>query len=106
AGRAAPGRGSLCGVACAASSDDRPRRTAESTAKLLKAAGVDFAILGGRESCTGDPARRMGNEYVFQAFAEQNVETLNQAGVTKIVANCPHCFNTLANEYPDFGGRY
>jgi Fe-S oxidoreductase len=72
----------------------------------LKAAGVDFAILGPRESCTGDPARRMGNEYLFQAFAEQNVGVLNEAGVTKIVANCPHCFNTLANEYPDFGGRY
>ena len=81
-------------------------RRAVSTAKLLQAAGVDFAILGPRESCTGDPARRMGNEYVFQAFAEQNVETLNEAGVTKIVASCPHCFNTLANEYPDFGGRY
>jgi Fe-S oxidoreductase len=93
-------------VGCASSFDERARRTAESTAKLLAAAGVDFAILGPRESCTGDPARRMGNEYVFQAFAEQNVETLNGAGVTKIVANCPHCFNTLANEYPDFGGRY
>jgi Fe-S oxidoreductase len=93
-------------VGCASSFDERARRTAESTAKLLRAAGVDFAILGARESCTGDPARRMGNEYVFQAFAEQNVETLNKAGVTKIVANCPHCFNTLANEYPDFGGRY
>ncbi len=71
-----------------------------------QAAGVDFAILGPREACTGDPARRMGNEYVFQAYAEQNVETLNEAGVSRIVASCPHCFNTLANEYPDFGGRY
>src|SRR6202011_2198003 len=93
-------------VGCASSFDERARRTAESTAKLLQAAGVDFAILGPREACTGDPARRIGNEYVFQAFAEQNVGTLNQAGVTKIVASCPHCFNTLANEYPDFGGRY
>ena len=93
-------------VGCAASFDERARTAAESTAKLLQAAGVDFAILGPRESCTGDPARRMGNEYVFQAFAEQNVATLNEAGVTKIVASCPHCFNTLANEYPDFGGRY
>jgi Fe-S oxidoreductase len=93
-------------VGCAASYDERARETAISTAKLLQAAGVDFAILGPRESCTGDPARRMGNEYVFQAFAEGNVETLNDAGVTKIVASCPHCFNTLANEYPDFGGRY
>jgi Fe-S oxidoreductase len=72
----------------------------------LQKAGVDFAILGPREACTGDPARRIGNEYVFQAFAEQNVATLNDAGVTKIIANCPHCFNTLGNEYPDFGGRY
>jgi Fe-S oxidoreductase len=93
-------------VGCAGSFDERARQTAVSTAKLLQAAGIDFAILGPRESCTGDPARRMGNEYVFQAFAEQNVETLNEAGVTKIVASCPHCFNTLANEYPDFGGRY
>jgi Fe-S oxidoreductase len=93
-------------VGCAASFDERARTAAESTAKLLQAAGVDFAILGPRESCTGDPARRMGNEYVFQAFAEQNVATLNEAGVTKIVASCPHCFNTLANEYPDFGGHY
>jgi Fe-S oxidoreductase len=67
---------------------------------------VVFAILGPRESCTGDPARRMGNEYLFQAYAEQNVGTLNESGVTKIVASCPHCFNTLANEYPDFGGEY
>jgi Fe-S oxidoreductase len=93
-------------VGCASSFDERARGTAESTAKLLQRAGVDFAILGPREACTGDPARRMGNEYVFQAAAEENVATLNDAGVTKIVANCPHCFNTLANEYPDFGGSY
>ncbi len=93
-------------VGCASSFDERARTTAESTARLLQHAGVDFAILGPREACTGDPARRMGNEYVFQAFAEQNVETLNAAGVTKIIANCPHCFNTLGNEYPDFGGHY
>jgi Fe-S oxidoreductase len=93
-------------VGCASSFDERARTTAESTARLLQKAGVDFAILGPREACTGDPARRMGNEYVFQAFAEQNVETLNEAGVTKIIANCPHCFNTLGNEYPDFGGDY
>jgi Fe-S oxidoreductase len=93
-------------VGCAASYDERAREAARSTAKLLLAAGVDFAILGPRESCTGDPARRMGNEYVFQAYAEQNVETLNDAGVTRIVASCPHCFNTLSSEYSDFGGRY
>jgi Fe-S oxidoreductase len=93
-------------VGCAASFDERARESARSTAKLLTAAGVDFAILGPAEACTGDPARRMGNEFVFQAYAEQNVETLNSAGVTKIVASCPHCFNALAHEYPDFGGRY
>jgi len=93
-------------VGCAASFDERARASAVATAKLLERAGVDFAILGPREACTGDPARRMGNEYVFQAYAEQNVATLNEQGVTKIVASCPHCFNTLANEYGDFGGRY
>jgi Fe-S oxidoreductase len=93
-------------VGCAASFDERAQTSARSTAKLLQAAGVDFAILGPAEACNGDPARRMGNEYVFQAYAEQNVETLNEAGVRRIVASCPHCFNTLANEYPDFGGRY
>jgi Fe-S oxidoreductase len=93
-------------VGCAASFDERARRTAQSVAKLLNAAGVDFAILGPREACTGDPARRIGNEYVYQEFAQQNVATLDEAGVTKIVASCPHCFNTLANEYPDFGGNY
>jgi Fe-S oxidoreductase len=93
-------------VGCAASFDERARTAAESTAKLLQAADVDFAILGPREACTGDPARRMGNEYLFQAYAEQNVGTLNEAGVKKVVASCPHCFNTLRNEYPDFGGDY
>jgi Fe-S oxidoreductase len=93
-------------VGCAAAYDERARTAAESTVKLLQRAGVDFAILGARESCTGDPARRMGNEYVFQSYAEQNVATLNDVGVTKIVASCPHCLNTLGNEYPDFGGRY
>jgi Fe-S oxidoreductase len=92
-------------VGCAASFDERARTSAQSTAKLLQAAGVDFAILGPREACNGDPARRMGNEYVFQAYAQQNVETLDEAGVRKIVASCPHCFNTLANEYPDYGAR-
>jgi Fe-S oxidoreductase len=93
-------------VGCAASFDERAKKSAESTAKLLQKAGIDFAILGPREGCTGDPARRMGNEYVFQTAAEQNVATLNDQGVTKIVASCPHCFNTLANEYGDFGGSY
>jgi Fe-S oxidoreductase len=93
-------------VGCAGSFDERARAGVVSTARLLRAAGIDVAILGPRESCTGDPARRMGNEYVFQAFAEQNVATLDAAGVTRIVASCPHCFNTLGNEYPDFGGHY
>ena len=93
-------------VGCAAAYDERAREGARSTAKLLTSAGVDFAILGPAEACTGDPARRMGNEFVFQAYAEQNVETLNESGVTKIVASCPHCFNTIAHEYPDFGGSY
>jgi Fe-S oxidoreductase len=93
-------------VGCAASFDERARASAVATARLLLAAGIDAAILGPRESCTGDPARRMGNEFVFQSYAQQNVATLDEAGVTRIVASCPHCFNTLAHEYPDFGGRY
>ena len=93
-------------VGCAASFDERAKKSAESTAKLLQKAGVDFSILGPREACTGDPARRMGNEYVFQAYAEQNIATLKENRVRKIVASCPHCFNTLANEYGDFGGNY
>ena len=93
-------------VGCAAAFDERARTAAISTTKLLLAAGLDVAILGPRESCTGDPARRAGNEYVFQSLAQANVAALDSAGVTKIVASCPHCFNTLANEYPDFGGRY
>jgi Fe-S oxidoreductase len=93
-------------VGCAASFDERARTAAESTARLLHEAGVDFAVLGPREACTGDPARRMGNEYLFQAYAEQNVATLNEAGATKVLTSCPHCFNTIGNEYPDFGGDY
>ena len=92
-------------VGCAASYDERARESARSTAKLLGAAGVDFAILGPLEACTGDPARRMGNEFVYQAYAEQNVATLNEAGVTKIVASCPHCFNTLAQRVSRFWWR-
>ena len=93
-------------VGCAGSFDDRNRKVTISTAKLLNRAGVDFAILGKNELCTGDPARRTGNEYVFQGLALQNIETLNDLGVTKIVTQCPHCFNTLKNEYPQFGGEY
>ncbi|HXN77739.1 MAG TPA: (Fe-S)-binding protein, partial [Candidatus Dormibacteraeota bacterium] len=93
-------------VGCAPAFDERARKGAVSTAKLMLAAGVDFAILGPREACTGDPARRMGDEYTFQRLAGQNVSTLNEAGVKKIVTTCPHCFNSIGNEYPDFGGRY
>jgi Fe-S oxidoreductase len=97
-------------VGCAASYDDRAKKIARSTAKLLKAAGVDFAILGQEETCTGDPARRAGNEMLFAMLAEQNVATLNgykeQGGIKSIVTTCPHCFNTLANEYPDFGAHF
>ncbi len=93
-------------VGCAGSFDDRNRKVTIATAKLLHEAGVDFAILGKNESCTGDPARRTGNEYVFQGLALQNIETLNDLGVKKIVTQCPHCFNTLKNEYPQYGGDY
>jgi Fe-S oxidoreductase len=93
-------------VGCAASFDDRAKATARATATLLAQAGVAFAILGPREGCSGDPARRIGNEYLFQTMADQNVGTLTQARTTKIVASCPHCFNTLRNEYPDYGGRF
>ncbi|NND01531.1 MAG: 4Fe-4S dicluster domain-containing protein [Acidimicrobiia bacterium] len=93
-------------VGCAGSFDDRNRKVTLATARLLNSAGVDFAILGPRELCTGDPARRTGNEYVFQGLALQNIETLNDLGITKIITQCPHCFNTLGNEYPQFGGNY
>ncbi len=93
-------------VGCAGSFDDRNRKVTISVARLLHAAEVDFAILGPRELCTGDPARRTGNEYVFQGLALQNIETLNELGIAKIITQCPHCFNTLGNEYPQFGGSY
>jgi Fe-S oxidoreductase/nitrate reductase gamma subunit len=93
-------------VGCAGSFDDKNQKVTQATAKLLQRAGVDFAILGPAEMCTGDPARRSGNEYLFQMLALQNVETLNGMGVQKIVTQCPHCFNTLLNEYPQLGGRY
>ncbi len=93
-------------VGCAGSFDDNGKRTSVALVKLLKAAGVSFAILGPEESCTGDAARRLGNEYLFQTLAQANVETLNRYGVTRIVTNCPHCLHTLKNEYPDFGGHY
>ncbi|CAA9253070.1 MAG: Fe-S oxidoreductase [uncultured Acidimicrobiales bacterium] len=93
-------------VGCAGSFDDRAKKVTIATAKLLQRAGVDFAILGPSERCSGDPARRSGNEYIFQMLAMQNVETLNAMGVTKIITICPHCFNTLGNDYPQLDGRY
>ncbi len=103
-----PGADVLYWVGCAASYDDRAQKVARSTALLLQEAGVDFAILGTEETCTGDPARRIGNEFLFQMMAESNVETLAGYEVEKktIITACPHCFNTLLNEYPDFGGHY
>ena len=93
-------------VGCAGALEDRSKKTTRAFAELLHAAGVEFAILGAGETCTGDPARRLGNKFLFQMQAMQNVETLNSMGATKIVATCPHCFNTLANEYPQNGGNY
>lgn len=98
----------LLWVGCMPSFDERAKRVSRALAKLLQQAGVEFAILGTEEQCTGDPARRAGNEYLYQFFAKANVEVLNSYGADKktIVTSCPHCFNTLLNEYPDFGGRY
>jgi len=93
-------------VGCAGALEDRARKTTKAIATLLHTAGVTFAVLGPAETCTGDPARRMGNEFVFSMLAQQNVETLNEAAPKTIVASCPHCFNTLANEYPQLGGNY
>ena len=93
-------------VGCAGSFDDKNKKVSRAMAQLMQRAGVSFSILGPSEMCTGDPARRSGNEYIFQMLAMQNVETLNGMGVKKIVTQCPHCFNTLANEYPQMGGHY
>jgi Fe-S oxidoreductase len=93
-------------VGCAGSYEERAKRVSRALATLLHEAGVKFAILGTEETCNGDQARRLGNEYLFQTLCQQNVETLNGYGVKKIVTNCPHCFNTMRNEYPDFGGHY
>ena len=93
-------------VGCAGSYEDRSKRVSRSFVEILDRAGVSFAILGTEETCTGDSARRMGNEYLFQTLAQQNVETLNGYGVKKIVTNCPHCYNCIRNEYPPLGGSY
>jgi Fe-S oxidoreductase len=93
-------------VGCAGSFDQRSQKITKAFAKILNKAGVDFAVLGEEENCTGDPARRAGNEFLFQMMAQQNIETLNGYGVKTIVTTCPHCFNTLQNEYPELGGHY
>ncbi|GGK80232.1 Fe-S oxidoreductase [Sphaerisporangium melleum] len=93
-------------VGCAGALEDRAKKTTKAVAELLHIAGVKFGVLGPMEACSGDPARRLGMEFLFNMLAQQNIETLNEAGVKKIVATCPHCFNTLANEYPQLGGTF
>ncbi len=93
-------------VGCAGSFDDRAKKITKAFVKILNKAEVDFGVLGTEESCTGDPAKRAGNEFTFMMQAMQNIEVLNAYEVKKIVTTCPHCFNTLANEYPELGGKY
>ena len=93
-------------VGCAGSFDDRAKKITKAFAKILNKVGVEFAVLGQEESCTGDPAKRAGNEFIFQMMALTNIEVLNAYEVKKIVTACPHCFNTLKNEYPSLGGNY
>lgn len=93
-------------VGCAGALEDRAKKATKAIAELLHVAGVKFAVLGPAEACTGDPARRLGNEFVFQMLAQQNIETLNEAKVKKVIASCPHCFNTISREYPQLGGTY
>lgn len=93
-------------VGCAGSFDDRAKKITKAIAKILHKANVSFAILGSEESCTGDPAKRAGNEFLFQMMAMQNIEVMNAYEVKKIVTGCPHCFNTLKNEYPALGGNF
>ena len=105
-GKVPDGTEYLFWVGCAGALEDRARKTTKAIATLLHTAGVTFAVLGPAETCTGDPARRIGNEFVFSMLAQQNIETLNEAAPRTIVASCPHCFNTIANEYPQLGGNY
>jgi heterodisulfide reductase subunit D len=93
-------------VGCAGSFDQRAQKITKAFATILEKVGVNFAILGKEEMCTGDPARRAGNEFMFQMMAYQNIQVLNGYEVKKIVTACPHCFNTIKNEYPELGGRY
>lgn len=93
-------------VGCAGSFDDRAKKITKAFVKLLHKAGVDFAVLGTEESCTGDPAKRAGNEFLFQMQAMTNIEVMNAYEIKKVVTTCPHCFNTIKNEYPELGGNY
>jgi len=93
-------------VGCAGALDERARKATQATARLLHRAGVRFAILGPRETCTGDPARRLGNEYLYQEMGKANIATLDEVGAKKVIASCPHCFNSLSREYPDLGGNF
>src|SRR6185369_258651 len=93
-------------VGCAGSFDDRAKKITKAVAKLLKAADISFAILGRDEPCNGDTARRLGNEYLYQSMAQMAVETFDSFSVRKVITNCPHCFNTIKNEFPQFGGDY
>lgn len=93
-------------VGCAGSFDDRYKAVTKAFVKILNKVGTKFAVLGPEETCTGDPARRAGNEFLFQMQAMANIQVLNGYNITKIVTACPHCFNTLKNEYPDLGGNY
>jgi len=93
-------------IGCAGSFDDRYKRVTIAVAQILEKIGIKYAVLGSEETCTGDPARRAGNEFLFQIQAQQNIQTLNRYGITQIVTACPHCFNTLKNEYSELGGNY
>jgi Fe-S oxidoreductase len=93
-------------VGCAGALDERARKGVQATARMLHRAGVSFGILGPKESCTGDPVRRLGNEYLYQEQGRLNISTLDEVGAKKIIASCPHCFNTIKNEYPSLGGNY
>lgn len=93
-------------VGCAGSFDQRAQKITKAFAQILQKAGISFAILGKEEMCTGDPVRRAGNEFMFQMMAYQNIQTLNNYGIKKIVTTCPHCFNTIKNEYKELGGNY
>lgn len=93
-------------VGCAGSFDARAQRITKAFATILNKVNINYAILGAEETCTGDPARRAGNEFLFQMMAYQNIQTLNNYGIKKIVTTCPHCFNIFKNEYPELGGKY